>query len=157
MLSFAVDGTVDTIDVDLGDRVEQDQFGIVMLLIWQFNSFRRSLIVVLLCLPLAVAGAAVGLLVSGSWFGFMAILGLLSLGGIIVNYVLAKAAWSGSARHEQLVDQTPPSSQAVKPDRQTATDGNTVRHFVIRPLAATDGLPGSIQGTAECHLFRASP
>ncbi|TVQ38971.1 MAG: efflux RND transporter permease subunit [Geminicoccaceae bacterium] len=61
--------------------------GIAALLIWQFNSFRRGLIMAA-CIPLAVAAATFGLFVSGSWFGFMAILGFLSLAGIVVNYAI---------------------------------------------------------------------
>ncbi len=57
---------------------------IVFLLVWQFNSFRRPLII-LLTIPLSFIGAVVGLLVMQSVFGFMAILGLLSLAGIIIN------------------------------------------------------------------------
>ena len=60
-------------------------FGIiVLLLIVQFNSYRKPL-VILLCLPFILTGAAVGLLVMGADFGFMVILGLYALAGIIVN------------------------------------------------------------------------
>lgn len=57
---------------------------IVVLLIWQFNSFRRPL-VILLTIPLSFIGAVAGLLIMGAPFGFMAILGLFSLAGIIIN------------------------------------------------------------------------
>ena len=57
---------------------------IVLLLVWQFNSFRRPLII-LLTIPLAFIGAVVGLFVMRALFGFMAILGLFSLAGIIIN------------------------------------------------------------------------
>lgn len=57
---------------------------ILLLLVWQFNSFRRPLII-LLTIPLSLIGAVVGLLVTQSLFGFMAILGLFSLAGIIIN------------------------------------------------------------------------
>ena len=57
---------------------------IVVLLIWQFNSFRRPLII-LLTIPLSFIGAVAGLLAMGAPFGFMAILGLFSLAGIIIN------------------------------------------------------------------------
>ena len=53
---------------------------IVVLLIWQFNSFRRPLIIVF-TLPLAF----VGLFGFGAPFDFFGILGLLSLAGIIIN------------------------------------------------------------------------
>ncbi len=59
-------------------------FMILVLLIWQFNSFRRPLII-LFTLPLAFTGAFVGLVVLGAPFDFFGILGLLSLAGIIIN------------------------------------------------------------------------
>ena len=55
-----------------------------MLLIWQFNSFRRAGII-LLTIPMAFVGSVVGLVVMGAPFGFMPLLGLLSLAGIIIN------------------------------------------------------------------------
>jgi multidrug efflux pump subunit AcrB len=59
-------------------------FLVVMLLIWQFNSFRRPLII-LFTLPLAYTGAFIGLVVLGAPFDFFGMLGLLSLAGIIIN------------------------------------------------------------------------
>ena len=58
--------------------------GIVVLLIWQFNSFRRPLII-MLTVPMAFAGALVGLLILRAPFDFFGILGLLSLAGVIIN------------------------------------------------------------------------
>jgi multidrug efflux pump subunit AcrB len=58
--------------------------GIIFLLVWQFNSFRRAGII-LLTIPLTFIGAVIGLIVMNSVFGFMVILGLLSLAGIIIN------------------------------------------------------------------------
>ncbi len=57
---------------------------IVLLLIWQFNSFRRPSII-LLTIPMAFAGSMVGLLLMRAPFDFFAILGLLSLAGVIIN------------------------------------------------------------------------
>ena len=59
-------------------------FLIVLLLVWQFNSFRRAAII-LLTIPMAFAGSVIGLLVIGAPFGFMSLLGLISLAGIITN------------------------------------------------------------------------
>ena len=59
-------------------------FGIVFLLIWQFNSIRRPLII-LITLPLAFCGAFLGILFLGAPFDFFAILGLFSLAGVIIN------------------------------------------------------------------------
>jgi len=58
--------------------------GIILLLVWQFNSIRRAAII-MLTMPLVLVGAVVGLMVMGADFGFMAILGLLALAGSIVN------------------------------------------------------------------------
>jgi len=58
--------------------------GIVILLVWQFNSIRRAAII-MLTMPLVLVGAVVGLFVMRADFGFMAILGLLALAGSIVN------------------------------------------------------------------------
>ena len=59
-------------------------FIIVMLLIIQFNSFRKTLII-LMTIPLGIIGVSVGLLVLGSYLGFFAFLGVISLAGIIIN------------------------------------------------------------------------
>ena len=59
-------------------------FGILVLLIWQFNSFRRPLII-FITIPLAFTGGFIGLLVTGAPFDFFAMLGLLSLAGVIIN------------------------------------------------------------------------
>jgi multidrug efflux pump subunit AcrB len=57
---------------------------ILALLVWQFRSFRRPAII-LLTIPLTLIGAVIGLLVMQAEFGFMVILGFLSLAGIIIN------------------------------------------------------------------------
>ena len=57
---------------------------IIILLVAQFNSFRRPLII-LITIPLSFIGAVLGLIVSGANFGFVGTLGLYSLAGIIIN------------------------------------------------------------------------
>jgi multidrug efflux pump subunit AcrB len=57
---------------------------IVLLLVAQFNSMRRSLIV-LLTIPLGMIGVTAGLIITGSYFGFMTLLGIVSLAGIVIN------------------------------------------------------------------------
>lgn len=59
-------------------------FIIVMLLIIQFNSFRK-MTMVLTTIPLGVIGMVLGLFVFGVPFGFMAFLGVISLAGIVIN------------------------------------------------------------------------
>jgi len=57
---------------------------IVLLLILQFNSIRRP-IIILGTIPLILIGAVAGLFLSGVHFSFTGMLGLFSLAGIIVN------------------------------------------------------------------------
>ena len=57
---------------------------IVLLLVAQFNSVRKPLII-LATIPLGLIGITIGLLVAQSIFGFFTILGLISLSGIIIN------------------------------------------------------------------------
>ena len=59
-------------------------FIIALLLIGQFNSLKKTAIV-LLTIPLGLIGVVFGLLVARSYFGFFAFLGLISLAGIIIN------------------------------------------------------------------------
>ncbi|MGD8845487.1 MAG: efflux RND transporter permease subunit [Desulfobacteraceae bacterium] len=57
---------------------------ILLLLIGQFNSIRRTAIVGL-TIPLGLIGVVIGLLITRSYFGFMTMLGVISLAGIVVN------------------------------------------------------------------------
>ncbi len=58
--------------------------GMIILLVLQFNSFLRPAII-MLTIPLVIIGAVLGLLVSGAFLSFTAILGIYSLAGMIVN------------------------------------------------------------------------
>lgn len=59
-------------------------FGIILLLlVMQFNSFRRPAILIM-TIPLILVGVAIGLRGFGAEFGFMPILGMLSLAGIVM-------------------------------------------------------------------------
>lgn len=57
---------------------------ILLLLVGQFNSLRKPLII-LLTIPLGIVGVVIGLLVTGQPFGFMTFLGVISLAGIVIN------------------------------------------------------------------------
>jgi len=57
---------------------------ILFLLMAQFNSFKRTLII-LITIPMSFIGVVFGLLVTGSYFGIMTILGVISLAGIVIN------------------------------------------------------------------------
>jgi len=58
--------------------------GIAVLLIGQFNSFRKGGII-LVTIPLILIGGALGLFVMQAPYGFMVLLGFFSLAGIVIN------------------------------------------------------------------------
>lgn len=57
---------------------------IILLLVSQFDSVRRAAII-LLTIPLGIIGVVIGLIVAKSYFGFMTLLGVISLAGIVIN------------------------------------------------------------------------
>ena len=58
-----------------------------MILVWEFGAIRLSL-VVLAAVPLGLVGAIAGLALTRSPFGFVAALGVASLGGIVTNHAI---------------------------------------------------------------------
>jgi len=68
----------------IGAKLPIAGFFILLLLITQFNSIRRTAII-LLTIPLGLIGVVIGLLVARSYFGFMTFLGVISLAGIVIN------------------------------------------------------------------------
>ncbi len=59
-------------------------FIILMMLVGQFNSIRKPLII-LITIPLGFIGVVIGLFVTNLYFGFMTLLGIVSLSGIVIN------------------------------------------------------------------------
>ncbi len=57
---------------------------ILLLLIGQFNSLRKP-VIVLLTIPLGLIGVICGLLIARSYFSFLGFLGIISLAGIVIN------------------------------------------------------------------------
>ncbi|MYD87728.1 MAG: efflux RND transporter permease subunit, partial [Acidobacteria bacterium] len=57
---------------------------ILLLLVLQFNSVRRTAII-LLTIPLGLIGVVAGLLLAQSYVGFMTLLGIIALAGVIIN------------------------------------------------------------------------
>lgn len=68
----------------ISDKLPIAVFIIVLLLVAQFNSIRKSAIV-LSTIPLGIIGVVFGLLAGQSFFGFMTLLGIISLAGIVIN------------------------------------------------------------------------
>jgi multidrug efflux pump subunit AcrB len=57
---------------------------ILLLLVGQFNSLRKTTIV-LLTIPLSLIGVIIGLVITDQALGFMTFLGIISLAGIVIN------------------------------------------------------------------------
>ena len=57
---------------------------ILLLMVAQFNSIRKPLII-LTAIPLGIIGVSFGLFITNSYFGFMTLLGIISLSGIVIN------------------------------------------------------------------------
>jgi multidrug efflux pump subunit AcrB len=70
---------------------------IALVMVLQFNSVPKAL-VVLLTVPLGLIGAFTGLAVTHSPLGFMALLGIVSLAGIIVSHIIVLSDYIEEAR-----------------------------------------------------------
>jgi len=57
---------------------------ILLLMVAQFNSIKKP-IIILATIPLGMIGVIYGLLIAKSYFGFMTLLGIISLSGIVIN------------------------------------------------------------------------
>jgi len=68
----------------IGDKLPIAIFIIVILLVMQFNSLRKPFII-LSTIPLGIIGVIWGLIAANSFFGFMTLLGIISLAGIVIN------------------------------------------------------------------------
>ncbi|MCP4200868.1 MAG: efflux RND transporter permease subunit [bacterium] len=71
-------------NASIGEQLPVAALIIILLLVSQFNSIRRPLII-LITIPLGLIGVVIGLLVMRSYFGFMTLLGIVSLAGIVIN------------------------------------------------------------------------
>ncbi|MGO8675462.1 MAG: efflux RND transporter permease subunit [Limisphaerales bacterium] len=72
---------------------------IILAMVIQFNSVMKS-VTVMLTVPLGVIGALVGLTVTRSPLGFMALLGMVSLAGVIVSHIIVLSDFIEAAREE---------------------------------------------------------
>ncbi len=57
---------------------------ILLLLVGQFNSMRKT-VIVLFTIPLSLIGVIIGLVITNQSLGFMTLLGIISLAGIVIN------------------------------------------------------------------------
>jgi multidrug efflux pump subunit AcrB len=96
----------------------------VFIIIWLFNSLRKTAII-WMCVPLALIGVALGLLVTRQPFGFMALLGLLSLSGMLIKNAIV------------LIDQIGIECEAGKPVYQAIVDSGISRMIPVMMAAMT--------------------
>ncbi len=85
--SYEIGGTFESsaaANSSIADKMPLAGLLILLLLVGQFNSLRKSLIIIL-TIPLGLIGVVIGLLVTGQPFGFMTLLGVISLAGIVIN------------------------------------------------------------------------
>jgi len=68
----------------IGDQIPIAALLIILLLVGQFNSFRKP-VIILATIPLGLIGVVLGLHLFRSYFGFMTLLGIVSLSGIVIN------------------------------------------------------------------------
>ncbi len=71
-------------NASIGEKVPIAMLLIVLLLVGQFDSFRRPAII-LLTIPLGLIGVIIGLFLTQKPLGFVAILGVIALAGIVIN------------------------------------------------------------------------
>ncbi|MCA1769570.1 MAG: efflux RND transporter permease subunit, partial [Halomonas sp.] len=84
---FEFGGEVESSGVATASIAEKLPIGalvILLLLVVQFNSLRRPLII-LTTIPLSLIGVIFGLTITGSHFGIMTFLGVVALAGIVIN------------------------------------------------------------------------
>ena len=100
-------------------------FGLmVLIIIWLFNSIRKTL-VIWLTVPLAIIGVTVGLLMLNQPFGFMALLGLLSLSGMLIKNAVV------------LIDEIDTQLAGGKPGFEAIVDSGVSRLIPVSMAAST--------------------
>jgi len=101
--------------------------GMVLITIMLFNSLKQPLII-WLTVPLAVIGVTCGLLLSGQPFGFMSLLGILSLSGMLIKNAIV------------LIDEINLQRAEGKPLLQAITDSGASRLRPVGMAASTTAL-----------------
>ncbi|SMD02417.1 Multidrug efflux pump subunit AcrB [Desulfocicer vacuolatum DSM 3385] len=103
---------------------------ILLLLIIQFNSMRKTAMVVT-TIPLGIIGVVIGLIAFRSYFGFMGFLGVISLAGIVINNAIVLI---DRIEIEQMAFGRQPSDAVVEACRQR------FRPILLTTLTTTLGL-----------------
>lgn len=131
------------VKVELGGEIEESAsanraiiqmlpaclIAMLLVFVWQFESLRKSLIV-LASIPFVIIGAALALKLSGTTLSFVGTLGLLALAGIIVNNAVLLLDAIEEARASGL-----PAAQAVED-----AAAKRLRPIVMTKLVCITGL-----------------
>ena len=96
----------------------------VLIIVLLFNSIKKML-VIWLTVPLAIIGVTVGLLMLNQPFGFMALLGLLSLAGMLIKNAVV------------LIDEIDNQLAGGKPAFQAVVDSGVSRLIPVSMAAST--------------------
>ncbi len=112
-------------------------FGLILLLlVLQFNSIRR-MVIIILTIPPMMFGITFGLIVTKAPFGFMAMLGMISLTGIIINNAIILI---DSIEKERSNGQTPQNAIVIAAQKR-------LRPIIMTATTTIVGLlPLSFQG-----------
>ncbi len=81
----------------------------ILIVIILFNSLKKTAII-WLCVPLALIGVTAGLLLFGQPFGFMALLGLMSLTGMLIKNAIVLIDEIDTLSWQAAKNPSPPSS-----------------------------------------------
>ena len=110
---------------------------ITLAMVMQFNSVMKSL-VVMLTVPLGLIGAFVGMALMRANFGFMAMLAMVSLAGVIVSHIIVLSDFIEEARREGMeLKQALVQAGLVRLRAVLVTVLSTVAGLI--PLALTGG------------------
>lgn len=100
-------------------------FGLMVLIVlFLFNSIKKTL-VIWFTVPLSIIGVTVGLLLFNQPFGFMALLGLMSLSGMLIKNAIV------------LIDQIDAELKSGKPAMQAVIDSGVSRLIPVSMAALT--------------------
>jgi multidrug efflux pump subunit AcrB len=110
--------------VALAGKIPMFVLLMILIVIFLFNNLRQPLII-WLCVPLAIIGVTAGLLLTRQPFGFMSLLGLLSLSGMLIKNAIV------------LIDQINLELREGKSTYQAIVDSGVSRMRPVMMAAAT--------------------
>jgi len=132
--------SADEANQSIADKLPVAALVIIVLLVGQFNSFRKAAIV-LMTIPMGLIGMSWALAITDVAFGFFTILGIISLSGIVINNAII------------LIDQMGIEEKAGSPKREAIINASVQR---FRPILLTTATTcgGMLPLALEPNLFQ---